>query len=73
MAQRSAEEIRSSMEANRAELELSIQRLRGEVAELTDWRAHVARHQREIMIGVAVVGFALGARRMRRRRRRLRY
>jgi hypothetical protein len=72
MAQRSAEEIRSSMEANRAELELSIQRLRGEVAELTDWRSHVARHRREIMIGAAVVGFALGARRMRRRRR-LRY
>jgi hypothetical protein len=69
MAQRSADEIRSSMEANRAELELSIQRLRGEVAELTDWRTHVARHRREIMIGAAVVGFALGVRRMRRRRR----
>jgi hypothetical protein len=73
MSQRSAEEIRSSMEANRAELEVSIQRLRGEVAELTDWRGHVARHQREIMIGVAVVGFALGARRMRQRRRRRHY
>lgn len=70
MAQRSADEIRSTMEANRAELELSIQRLRGEVVELTDWRAHVARHRRELLIGAAVVGFALGARRMRRRRRR---
>ncbi|HEY3758307.1 MAG TPA: DUF3618 domain-containing protein [Solirubrobacteraceae bacterium] len=58
------------MEANRAELEVSLQRLRGEVTQLTDWRAHVARHQREIMIGVAVVGFVLGARGLRRRRRR---
>jgi hypothetical protein len=70
MAQRSPAEIRDSMEANRAELEVSLQRLRGEVTQLTDWRAHVARHQREIMIGVAVVGFVLGARGLRRRRRR---
>jgi hypothetical protein len=69
MTQRSAVEIRNSMEANRAELELSIRRLRGEVAELTDWRAHVARHRRELLIGAAVVGFVIGARRMRRRRR----
>jgi hypothetical protein len=70
MAQRSPAEIRDSMEANRAELELSLQRLRGEVTQLTDWRAHVARHRREILIGAAVVGFALGARGLRRRRRR---
>jgi hypothetical protein len=70
MAQRSPTEIRDSMEANRAELELSLARLRGEVTQLTDWRAHVARHQREILIGAAVVGFVLGARGLRRRRRR---
>ena len=70
MAQRSPAEIRDSMEANRAELELSLARLRGEVTQLTDWRAHVARHQREILIGAAVVGFMLGARGLRRRRRR---
>ncbi len=70
MAQRSPAEIRDSMEANRAQLELSLQRLRGEVTQLTDWRAHVARHRREILIGAAVVGFALGARGLRRRRRR---
>jgi hypothetical protein len=70
MTQRSPAEIRDSMEANRAELEVSLQRLRGEVTQLTDWRAHVARHQREILIGVAVVGFVLGARGLRRRRRR---
>jgi hypothetical protein len=70
MAQRSPTEIRDSMEANRAELELSLARLRGEVTQLTDWRGHVARHQREILIGAAVVGFVLGARGLRRRRRR---
>jgi hypothetical protein len=70
MAQRSPAEIRDSMEANRAELEVSMQRLRGEITQLTDWRAHVARHRREILIGAAVVGFALGARGLRRRRRR---
>ncbi len=70
MAQRSPTEIRDSIESNRAELELSLQRLRGEVVELTDWRAHVARHRREIMIGAAVVGFMIGARGLRRRRRR---
>ena len=44
MAQRSPEEIRSSMEANRAGLAVSMERLHVEVARLTDWRAHVERH-----------------------------
>lgn len=70
MAQRSPAEIRSSMEANRAELAVSMERLHNEVTRLTDWRGHVARHQRELMIGAAVVGLALGLRSRRRRRRR---
>ncbi len=70
MAQRTPAEIRDSMEANRAELELSMQSLRGEVAHLTDWRGHIERHRRELLIGAAAIGFALGVRRMRRRRRR---
>ncbi len=71
MAQRSPAEIRSSIETNRAELAVSIERLRGEVVHLTDWRGHLDRHRREVMIGAAVVGL-LAARRMRRRRRRRR-
>jgi hypothetical protein len=70
MAQRSPAEIRSSMEANRMELEVSLDRLRGEVAHLTDWRGHLERHRRELMIGAAVVGLLVVGRRMRRRRRR---
>ena len=42
-------EIRNSIEANRAELAVSVDRLRGEVTRLTDWRAHVERHRREII------------------------
>ena len=75
MPQRSSEEIRRSIESNRAELALSLDRLRGEVAEVTDWRKQIVRHQRSVLIGAAVAGFmigggfaALGGLRRRRRR-----
>jgi hypothetical protein len=60
MPQRSPEEIRRSIEANRAELAVSLQKLRGEVAEVTDWRKHLREHQQEVLIGAAVAGFVLG-------------
>jgi hypothetical protein len=69
MAQRSAAEIRDSIETNRSELAVSLERLRGEVAYLTDWRGYARRHQREIVIGAAVVGLAIGGRLLLRRRR----
>jgi hypothetical protein len=69
MAQRSATEIRDSIEANRNELAVSLDRLRGEVAYLTDWRAHLRRHQNEVLIGAAVVGLAVAGRMLLRRRR----
>ena len=68
MAGRSAAEIRSSIEANRAELVVSVDQLRGEVARLTDWRGQVERHRRELMIGAAAVGVLMGMRRRRRKR-----
>jgi histidine ammonia-lyase len=70
MAQRSATEIRRSIEANRMELALSLDRLRGEVAHLTDWRAHVQRHRGQLTAGAAVLGLAVGIRLLRRRGRR---
>jgi hypothetical protein len=70
MAARTPDEIRNSIEANRAELAISVGRLRGEVAYLTDWRGHVERHRREVLVGAAVVGLYLGSRLLRRRRRR---
>jgi hypothetical protein len=70
MAQRSPAEIRNSIESNRMELAVSIDRLRGEVAHITDWRGHLQRHRPEVTAAAAVVGLLLGARMMRRRRRR---
>jgi hypothetical protein len=69
MAGRSPTEIRSSIEANRMELAVSVDRLRGEVTRLTDWRAHVERHRTEITVGAAAVGLLIGVRLLRRRRR----
>ncbi len=70
MAGRSPAEIRNSIEDNRMELAVSVERLRGEVTQLTDWRGQVERHRSEITIGVAVVGLFIGGRMLRRRRRR---
>ena len=58
--QRSPEQIRASIEVNRRELGLAIERLQVEVAELTDWRKTVAQNQKQILIGAAVAGFLLG-------------
>ncbi|HEX5852730.1 MAG TPA: DUF3618 domain-containing protein [Solirubrobacteraceae bacterium] len=68
MPQRSAEEIRDSIEANRMELAVSVQKLRGEVVRITDWRGHVERHRSELMVAGAVVGLVLTRRILRRRR-----
>ena len=59
-AARTPEEIRRSIEANRAQFGLAMERLRGEVTAATDWRAHFQRHRREVLIGAAVTGFLLG-------------
>jgi C4-dicarboxylate-specific signal transduction histidine kinase len=60
MPQRSPEEIRQSVESHRAELAVSMERLRGEVAEVTDWRKQIREHQQEVLIGAAVAGFVIG-------------
>ena len=70
MATRNPEQIRASIEANRAELAHSLERLRGEVAELTDWRLQLQRHRGQLIAGAAVVGFVVGVRMLRRRGRR---
>jgi len=60
MAERSPTEIKASIEANRAELAVSVERLRGEIAEVTDWRAHLRRHRAPALVGAAVAGFVVG-------------
>lgn len=57
---RSPEEIRASIEANRAELGLAVERLRGEVAEASDWRKHLRRNHQPAVAAAAGLGFLLG-------------
>ena len=59
-AARTPEEIRASVEANRRELGMAIERLQGEVAELTNWRKQLAEHQKHVLIGAAIAGFLIG-------------
>jgi Protein of unknown function (DUF3618) len=59
-ATRSPEEIRRSIEANRAELGLAVEKLRTEVAIVTDWRRQLQAHRKQVIVGAAVAGFVLG-------------
>ena len=60
MAARSPEEIRASIEQNRAELGQSLERLRGEVVRLTDWRGQLRLHQPQAIVAAGVAGFVIG-------------
>jgi hypothetical protein len=60
MPDRSPAEIRASIESNRAQLAVAVERLRGDVAELTDWRTQIRRHRKQVLIGAAVAGFVIG-------------
>jgi hypothetical protein len=57
---RSPEEIRQSIEANRAELGIAVEKLRGEVVKATDWQSQLRAHKKEVIIGAAVAGFVIG-------------
>ena len=65
---RSAEQIRADIQREREELGKSVEALRGRVTELTDWRRQVREHKRELVIGAAIVGFAVGGLMALRRR-----
>jgi hypothetical protein len=65
---RNSKEIRADIERQREELSYSVEALRGRVTELTDWRRQVREHKRELVIGAAVVGFAIGGLMALRRR-----
>jgi hypothetical protein len=67
---RTSEEIRADIEAQREQLSHSVEALRYRVGELTDWRRQVSEHRRELIIGAAAVGFVVGVRLMARRRNR---
>lgn len=65
---RTPQEIRNDIVREREELGKSVEALRGRVGELTDWRRQVREHKRELAIGAAVVGFAVGGLMALRRR-----
>ena len=60
MPTRTPEEIRASIEQNRHELGTSLEKLRGEVVRMTDWRAQIRRHRTQVVVGAVVAGFVLG-------------
>ena len=66
---RSAAEIRRDIDVQRQDLGQSVEVLRHKFAELTDWRRQVREHKNELVIGAAVVGFAIGGFLALRRRR----
>lgn len=67
---RSPAEIRRDIEAKRLQLGGSVEALRVRVNALTDWRRQAEEHKQQLIVGAAVVGFAIGARAMMRRRKR---
>ena len=66
---RTSDEIRRDIEAQREQLGRSVDALRGRVTELTDWRRQVREHRQELIVGAAIVGFAVGGLLALRRRR----
>jgi len=66
---RTPAQIRADIEAQRRDLGNSVDVLRGRVAELTDWRRQVREHRSQLIVGAAVVGFAVGGLMALRRRR----
>ena len=69
MPNRSSQEIRRDIEAQREQLGHSVEMLRMRFGELTDWRRQVSEHRRELIAGAAVAGFVIGGIVALRRRR----
>jgi Protein of unknown function (DUF3618) len=60
MPTRTPDEIRASIEQNRQQLGASLERLRGEVVRLTDWRSQLRQHQQQALITAGIAGFVVG-------------
>jgi hypothetical protein len=65
---RTPAQIRRDIDAQRADLGHSVEALRTRVTELTDWRRQIREHRSQLVVGAAVVGFAVGGLMMLRRR-----
>jgi Protein of unknown function (DUF3618) len=69
MPGRTPAQIRRDIDAQREDLGRSVEALRNRVTELTDWRRQVREHRSQLIVGAAVVGFAVGGLLALRRRR----
>ena len=59
-ANRTPEQIRSSIEATRQELAFSVNDLRSKVTQLADWRRQLVENRQAALVGAAVAGFVIG-------------
>jgi len=59
-AERTPEQIRTSIEETRKELAFSVNDLRSKVGELTNWRRQLAENRQAALAGAAVAGFVIG-------------
>ena len=57
---RSPETIRQTIEETSRELTFSVNDLRSQINEITEWRAHPRRNRKAALIGAAVAGFVIG-------------
>jgi Protein of unknown function (DUF3618) len=67
---RTADEIRRDIDIQREQLGTNVEALRGKVTEVTDWRRQVEEHKQQLVIGAAAVGFLIGIKLMRSRRKK---
>ena len=59
-ANRTPEQIRSSIESTRQDLAFSVNDLRSKVTEITNWRKQLADNREAALATAAVAGFVLG-------------
>jgi hypothetical protein len=60
MANRTPEQIRSSIVETRKELGFSVNDLRSKVTEITNWRRQLADNRTAALASAAVAGFVIG-------------
>jgi hypothetical protein len=60
MSTRSPEQIRRDIEQHRMELGVAVNRLRGEVERVTDWRGQIIANKEKVLVGAAIAGFVIG-------------
>jgi len=59
-AERTPEQIRTSIVETRKDLAFSVDDLRSKVTELTNWRRQLADNRQTALVGAAVAGFVVG-------------